>query len=206
MLNDLVQEESYLEIRAATNSSLSASGGQSGTDEGRGEVGQSLSLVTGHSSPSNGEMGLASAINHQLSTTNFPAPASNPSSIIHHPSSAADGEVGNPNSPNLSPATCPLSLLFALRLNPAQAGQWRTNLPVVLESLTGSRAVTNPDQSGWSLPTPAGFIQLSRVGDWTLVAAGPQYHPLSDEIAARIRRDGVPFVSAGTNLWLEAEP
>jgi hypothetical protein len=95
--------------------------------------------------------------------------------------------------------------VFAIRLNTAQAGQWLTNLPVVLEPLTGARAVINPDQTGWSLKTATDFIELSRVGDWTLVAAGPEANPLSDEITARIQRDGAPFVSSGTNLWLEAD-
>jgi len=61
--------------------------------------------------------------------------------------------------------------VFAIRLATAHAGQWLTNLPVVLEPLTGARAVINPDQTGWSLKTATGFIELSRVGDWTLVAA-----------------------------------
>lgn len=98
------------------------------------------------------------------------------------------------------------NFVLAIRLSdPAQAGRWFTNLAAVLEPLTAARAVDNPDQSGWSLKTAGGsFIQVSRVGDWTLVSVGPQDGSLSGEISARIRRDHVPFVSAGTNLWLEA--
>jgi len=95
--------------------------------------------------------------------------------------------------------------VFAILLNDAQAGRWFTNLAAVLEPLTAARAVDNPDQNGWSLKTAdASFIQLSRVGDWTIVSVGPQDNSLSGEITARIRRDHVPFVSAGTNLWFEA--
>ena len=95
--------------------------------------------------------------------------------------------------------------VFAILLNEAQAGRWFTNLAAVLEPLTATRAVDNPDQKGWSLKTAGGnLIQLSRIGDWTLVGVGPQDDSLSGEITARIRRDNVPFVSAGTNLWLEA--
>jgi hypothetical protein len=129
MLNDLVQEESYLEIRATTNLE-------------------------------------PSAINYQPDT------------------------------------------VFAIRLNAAQAEQWRTNLPVVLEPLTGARAVMNPDQNGWALQAAGSrdVFQLTRAGDWTLVGvSADKDNSLRAEISDRIRRDGVPFVSAGTNLWLEAD-
>jgi hypothetical protein len=94
--------------------------------------------------------------------------------------------------------------VFAIRLNEAQADQWLTNLPVVLEPLTGAHAVTNPEQHGWSLKTADNFIELARVGDWTVIGVGPQNNLFSGEITTHIRRDGVPFISAGTNLWLEA--
>jgi len=97
-------------------------------------------------------------------------------------------------------------IVFAIRLNAAQSDQWRTNLPIVLEPLTGTYAAVNPDQS-WSLPTTnaLNLIQLTRVGDWTLVGLSTDKNSLLADLAARIRRDGVPFVSAGTNLWLEAD-
>jgi len=104
------------------------------------------------------------------------------------------GEVGLENS----------SIVFAILLNKAQIEQWRTNLPVVLEPLTGARAVVNPQTHGWLLQTTNALIQFSRVGDWIIVAAGLQPDSLAGEITTRIHRDGVPFVSAGTNLWLEA--
>jgi hypothetical protein len=97
--------------------------------------------------------------------------------------------------------------VFAIRLNPAQAEQWLTNLPVVLEPLTGNRVVLNSERKSWSLKTTGALkvIQLARVGEWTLVSAGSPQNSLQPEIAARIRRDGVPFVSAATNiLWLES--
>jgi len=93
---------------------------------------------------------------------------------------------------------------FAIRLNEAQADQWLTNLPVVLEPLTGAHAVANPEQHGWSVKTADNLIELTRVGDWTVIGVGPQNNLFSGEITTRIRRDGVPFISAGTNLWLEA--
>jgi hypothetical protein len=97
-------------------------------------------------------------------------------------------------------------IVFAIQLNEAQTGQWLTNLPAVLEPLVGAGASASPADHGWSLKTAGALnlIQLTRIGDWTLVGAGADKNPLLDEISARIRRDGVPFVSAGTNLWLEA--
>jgi hypothetical protein len=99
------------------------------------------------------------------------------------------------------------SLVFAIQLNEAQTGQWLTNLAAVLEPLTGARAVANPDRHGWSLESTniLNLIQVARVGDWTLVGVAAAKNPLLAEISARIRRDGVPFVSSGTNLWLEAD-
>jgi hypothetical protein len=104
------------------------------------------------------------------------------------------------------PANGDGEMVFAIRLNDAQAGQWLTNLPGVLEPLTGGRVVINPVDNTWSLKTTNAFqfIGLSRVGEWTVVAAGPEQNALAAEVAARIRRDDVPFVSTGTNLWLEA--
>jgi hypothetical protein len=96
--------------------------------------------------------------------------------------------------------------VFAIRLNEAQTDQWLTNLPAVLEPLTGARAVATQDGHGWSLTKSnvPNLIQLTRVGEWTVIGMAQDKNPLLDEITARIRRDGVPFVSSGTNLWLEA--
>jgi hypothetical protein len=103
--------------------------------------------------------------------------------------------------------SAPTAFVFAIRLtDTAAVGGWFTNLSRLLEPLAGGRVVVNPVDHSWSLKTTNAFqfIELSRVGDWTMVAAGPEQNPLAGEIAARIQRDGVPFVSAGTNLWFEA--
>ncbi|MEJ0089550.1 MAG: hypothetical protein WDM80_07375 [Limisphaerales bacterium] len=148
LLNDLVQQESYLEIRAATNSV-----------------------------------------------------AATPSS----PGLAVVGEVGRETS-QLSTLNSQPSFTFAIRLNPAQTESWLTNLPAVLQPLTGARVLNNPMDHTWSLKTTnvLNVIRLAHVGEWTVLSAGPEQNSLAGEIVARIRRDGVPFVSSGTNLWLEA--
>jgi hypothetical protein len=104
------------------------------------------------------------------------------------------------------PTNSTAETVFTIRLNDAQARQWQTNLPVILEPLAGGRVVNNPIDDSWSLTTTNALqiVRFSRVGDWAVVATGPEQNSLADEIAVRIRRDGVPFVSAGTNLWLEA--
>jgi hypothetical protein len=95
--------------------------------------------------------------------------------------------------------------VFAILLNQNQTGQWRTNLAAVVESLTGTHTVADSAVQGWTTqPAKAGRIALSRVGDWTVVDVSSGKNPLLEEITTRIRRDGVPFVSSGTNLWLEA--
>lgn len=99
------------------------------------------------------------------------------------------------------------ALVFAIHLDAAHNDQWLTNLPAVLELLTGARAVMNSNQIGWSLPVGNGLgpIGFDRVGNWTIMSAGSDKNSLLSEISARIRRDGVPFVSVGTNnFWLEA--
>jgi hypothetical protein len=98
--------------------------------------------------------------------------------------------------------------VLAIRLNDdGQAGRWQTNLAAVLEPLTGARAVADSPATGWSLKknTAPNFIELARVGAWTVVGVAQDKNVLFDEMVARIREDNAPFFSAGTNLWLEAE-
>jgi hypothetical protein len=140
VLNDLVQEESYLEIRVPTNS-------------------QPSSLPAG---------------------------------------AAGRAEPGSNHK-------APTSIVFAIRLSDSQSESWRTNLPALLQPLTGASVVNNPIDHTWAIQTTnvLNDIQFMRVDHWTLVSAGPAQNTLKSEIADRIRRDGIPFVSSGTNLWLE---
>jgi hypothetical protein len=99
------------------------------------------------------------------------------------------------------------SAILAVHVNAPLAGVLETNLAIATELLTGSPAIANPAIHGWALQrtnTP-NLIMLSRIGDWTVVAIGPGQNSLFTEINDRIQRDHVPFVSAGTNLWLEAD-
>lgn len=107
-----------------------------------------------------------------------------------------------------SPATSnqQLAFILAVHVSARRAGIWETNLAIAAQILTGQSAVGDVSVHGWHLQrtnAPA-RITLSRVGEWTVIAVSQEQNSLADDIAARIRRDQIPFISAGTNLWLEA--
>ncbi len=96
------------------------------------------------------------------------------------------------------PANQPAELVLAIRMDAPRALRWETNLAAVAESLTGARTVPAPDGAfGWSLqmPNPPSHIELSRVGEWTLIGAGSDHNGLLDDVTARIRREHTPYVS-----------
>ena len=100
----------------------------------------------------------------------------------------------------------PSQVCLAIHVDIRRAGIWETNLAIASELLAGSPAIANPAVRGWILQrtNAPNRITLTRAGDWTVVGIGPDQNFLFGEITARIQRDGLPFVSAGTNLWLEA--
>ena len=102
--------------------------------------------------------------------------------------------------------SAPPSLVLAVHARTAYVGIWETNLAIAAELLAGSPAVANPATHGWTIQrtNAPNLITLTRVGGWTIFSVGPSQNSLSDDITGRIRRDGDPFASAGTNLWLEA--
>ena len=101
----------------------------------------------------------------------------------------------------------PPSLVLATRVRTPYAGIWETNLAIAAELLAGNTVTTDTAVHGWNLQrtNAPNLISLVRVSDWDILSVGPQQNLLSGDIAARIRHDGVPFVSAGTNLWFEAD-
>ncbi len=97
-------------------------------------------------------------------------------------------------------------LVLAIRQDEFHAALWKTNLAVVLESLTGIKTV--PSSDGWALRKhdAPDFWQFSRLQGWTLLAASTgDSHPLFADIQSRLQRDQRPFAAAPTNNWLEAE-
>ncbi|MEI2722208.1 MAG: hypothetical protein V9H26_01320 [Verrucomicrobiota bacterium] len=105
----------------------------------------------------------------------------------------------------------PPEVVLALRLAPDRAALWRTNLPVILQSITGSSSTPGVLTSDFRLQTSDLSFSLSRFGDWTLLsfarlsAVQPQPSGLLTDFAARIQRDHAPFPPPPTNYWLETE-
>jgi hypothetical protein len=103
-------------------------------------------------------------------------------------------------------AGAPPSFVLATQVSDRYAGVWETNLAIAAELLAGVPAKINPIVHDWMIQrtNPPTCVSLTHVGEWAVLSVGPQSNMLSQDIAARIRRDGVPFVSSGTNLWFEA--
>ncbi len=115
----------------------------------------------------------------------------------------------------------PGALVLAIRLDAVRAALWRTNLPIVLQSIFGSSTepIVQAPTADFSLQTSDFKFDLSRSGHWTLLSLSqvspasatprpstldPQPSPLSD-FAARIQRDHAPFSVQATNYWLTTE-
>jgi hypothetical protein len=102
----------------------------------------------------------------------------------------------------------PAEYVFAIRMDAAHQQLWQTNLAAIVHSLTGIEPVpASGGQFGWSLEKtgPPIRVQLSRVGQWTLVSAGPKKNALLNEVTARIRRDHTPCAWQVAGDWLEAD-
>jgi hypothetical protein len=99
----------------------------------------------------------------------------------------------------------PAEMVLAIRLDGPRAGLWQTNLAKALESLTSIQPV--PSDHGWSLKKhhAPNLIEMTRVGDWTVLGAAVDHNTLLDDVLARIQRDHAPFDASATNLWLEGQ-
>lgn len=98
--------------------------------------------------------------------------------------------------------------VFAIRLNDARAALWETNLAEVLESLTEIRPTPgSAGRQGWQLKKHdvPNLIELTRVGEWTVLGAAQDHNALLEEVLARIRRGQPPVAEAETNNWLAAD-
>lgn len=93
-----------------------------------------------------------------------------------------DDVVSNESGLEIRQATNqPGELAFAIRLDDQRAALWQTNLAAVLESLTGIHPVPAPNNlPGWSLKKQhvPNLIELTRVGEWTVVGAAQDHNDL----------------------------
>lgn len=101
--------------------------------------------------------------------------------------------------------------VFAIRLDDSQVERWETYSAAVVQSLIDVFAVSDQRRRGWSIKSPSAphLIELSHIGDWTLIGAADEKNALMGAIIGRIRRSGVPYIEpenpSKTKCWLEAE-
>lgn len=113
-------------------------------------------------------------------------------------------EVRDQNGPELA---------LAVHLERARGGVWESNLANVLESASGTRRVpvqAPPGAQGWRITGNSGSpspwlrqVELSRLGDWTIVGFGSgQNHILSSLLNKITSSQGAPFGSM-SKAWLQ---
>ncbi len=105
-------------------------------------------------------------------------------------------------------AARPIEVAWAIRTDDPHADLWRTNLAVVVASLTGIQTLVLQDGGrGWSMTNQdaSKLVQLTRVGEWTVAGVAQHTNALLNEFVARIQRDGAPFAARATNFWLQAD-
>jgi len=108
----------------------------------------------------------------------------------------------------------PGAFVLAVRLSAERAALWRTNLPIILQSLSATQLPTPNSQlpnTDFRLQTSDFRLILTRSGDWTLLSVSrpatrdPQPSNLLADFANRIQRDHAPFAAPTTNYWLELD-
>jgi hypothetical protein len=106
----------------------------------------------------------------------------------------------------------PGQFALVIRLDPARASLWQTNLSAVLESLTGVKPTSGSTSVGGNQPGfsvkkhhEPNLIELVRSGDWTVLGLAQDSNRLMRDMAARIERNKNPFEDRTTNFWIEAE-
>ena len=102
----------------------------------------------------------------------------------------------------------PCELVLAILLDDQRAALWRTNLARILESLTGIHPVPASEPGyGWSLKKhhDPNFLELTRVGGWTIVGAAQDHNGLLNDLLTRIRQGQPPLPVGPTDDWLAAD-
>jgi hypothetical protein len=102
----------------------------------------------------------------------------------------------------------PAQLVFAVKAGKERATLWEKNLALVLESLTGLKTVANRQENqGWSLKKhhAPSLIELTHVGDWTLIGLAQETNRLMQNFVARIQLGQASFPAPLTNSWLDID-
>jgi hypothetical protein len=97
-------------------------------------------------------------------------------------------------------------MVLAIRLSEPQATLWQTKLAGACESLTGIKPAATPDKRGWSLKKhdAPSLVELTRIGEWTVVGLGQDRNDLLATFVARLERDPASLTWGETNQWLDA--
>jgi hypothetical protein len=104
----------------------------------------------------------------------------------------------------------PGEFVMAVRLDPAGAERWRTNLASVLQGIYGQQAQPTTEAGGWHLKmeSKSGTRQVdwAREGDWTLIGLG--HGDLNKSFLAlreKVQKEHFPGEAMETNSWLEIQ-
>jgi len=101
-------------------------------------------------------------------------------------------------------------LALAIRMDPARAGAWQSNLAGVFSSFSGARTVAPPGgtNAGWQIqftsagaPPTARQAQLTRAGEWTVLGVGTGQNAAFSGLLGRVQ-GGQP-ATAVANDWLQ---
>jgi hypothetical protein len=106
-------------------------------------------------------------------------------------------------TPGLAPC-----FVLATQVSSRYAGIWETNTAIAAGLICGVSEIANHSTNGWTIAgthNGAFRVSLTWVAGWAVIASGPIQNEMADEIMDRIRSNGVPFVSSGTNFWFEAD-
>lgn len=95
---------------------------------------------------------------------------------------------------------------FAMHVTGRHSGTWVTNLAVAAQFLTGGTASTDPAIHGWTIQRVIGApkVIVSHLGEWIIVAAGPEKNPLFDDIAERVFHDNA-LPPVPPNSWIDVD-
>jgi hypothetical protein len=103
-------------------------------------------------------------------------------------------------------ANQPGELVLAIRLTDSRARLWQTNVVAALESLTPLHV--DKSSSGRHFLKKhhvPNLIEITRVGQWTLLGAAQDHNRLLDQTVSRIQSSSPPFQARDSNCWLEAD-
>jgi hypothetical protein len=97
-------------------------------------------------------------------------------------------------------------MVFAIRLTAPQDGIWKTNVAMLVQTITGALAAPMDGRGGgWTIKKHDALIEGLSEGDWSYIGIAQDRNTLLEETLARARQFRDPFIFQSTNNWLEAD-